>query len=98
MRDNRDDSLTPHFLGEDCDFKCLMPLVTKDSKQRWNLEKEKGREKESGWMRKEREEEVGEREAWRLKKEAAGHVMDMGHAGLFAHCENHPVLRLLLVL
>ncbi|KAF3401376.1 hypothetical protein DPV78_005139 [Talaromyces pinophilus] len=33
---------------------------------------------------KEEEEEVGERAAWRLKKEAAGLVMDMGHAGLFA--------------
>lgn len=33
---------------------------------------------------KEEEEEVGERAAWRLKKEAAGLAMDMGHAGLFA--------------
>lgn len=40
---------------------------------------------EGEWMNEEREKkEVGERATWRLKKEAAGPLSVMGHAGLFA--------------
>lgn len=46
---------------------------------------EKEMREEGGWVDEERKkEEVGERAAWRLKKEAAGPLSVMGHAGLFA--------------